>query len=74
MKQPHIGMKVIRKRDGATGIVTERSLCVPTVAHPGIYGKTIISVRLDDANLNRQAGGDQVGDLGWLKSNFKEQK
>ncbi len=66
-----IGTKVVRKQDGATGVIIERSLCVPSVAHPGIYGKTIVSVRLDNADWNRQAGGDQVGDLGWLKSNFK---
>ena len=65
-----IGTKVIRKRDGATGMIVNRTLCVPSVAHPGIYGKTIVSIRLDNADWNSQAGGDQVGDLSWLKSNF----
>lgn len=69
-----IGTKVIRKRDGATGTIVSRSLSISSIAHPGIYGKTIVSVRLDNADWNGQAGGDQVGDLGWLKSYFKEAK
>ena len=69
-----VGTKVERKRDRAMGAIIKRELCVPSVSHPGIYGKTIVTVRLDNADWNRQAGGDQVGDLGWLKSNFKIQK
>lgn len=65
-----VGARVIRKRDGATGQIVSRDLAVPSTARPGVFGTTIVAVRLDDASLNRQAGGDQVGDLGWLKSYF----
>jgi hypothetical protein len=66
-----VGTLVVRKRDGATGRVVDRRLAVPSVAHPGIYGKTLLSVRLDDTDLRKAAGGDMVGDLSWFASNFK---
>ncbi len=66
-----IGQRVERKRDGAAGVIVARSLAVPSVAHPGIYGKTVVSIRLDDQTLRANAGGDMVGDLSWLKSNFR---
>lgn len=69
-----IGTRVTRKRDGATGTVTERQLVVPSVAHPGIYGKTTVTIRLDDEALRAKAGGDMTGDLGWANSNFKKEK
>jgi hypothetical protein len=69
-----IGTKVIRKRDGATGEIVYRELAVPSIAHPGVYGKITVSIRLDDDCLWKAAGGDMVGDLGWLKSLFKVAK
>lgn len=68
---PSIGTRVVRKRDEATGVIISRVISVPSVVHTGVYGKMIFSVRLDNADWNRQAGGDQVGDLGWLKSYFR---
>ena len=68
-----VGVRVTRKRDGAPGVVVNRSLCVPSVAHPGIYGKTVLSIRLDDAALAAAAGGDMVGDLSWFTSCFRVQ-
>ncbi len=67
----NVGVRVTRKRDGAPGVVVERYLTVPSVAHPGIYGKTVLSIRLDDAELARMAGGDMAGDLSWFASNFR---
>ena len=69
-----IGERVARKRDGATGVIVGRTLVVPSVAHPGIYGKTVVSVRLDDTELAAKVGGDMDGDLGWLRSYFAVRK
>lgn len=66
-----VGTRVTRKRDGATGVVVDRRLAVPSVAHPGIYGKTVLGIRLDDVALAKAAGGDMVGDLSWFTSNFR---
>lgn len=66
-----IGMRVQRKRDGAVGSIVGWKLAVPSVAHPGVYGKTIVTIRLDDAALRAAAGGDMTGDLSWARSNFK---
>jgi hypothetical protein len=60
-----IGTKVTRKRDGLTGTISERVLCVPSVAHPGIYGKTVLTIHFEDGSH------DSTGDLGWFRSNFK---
>ena len=65
-----VGMVVRRKRDNARGVVVSQETSVPSVAHPGVYGKTIVSIRLDDPELRQSAGGDMTGDLSWLKSNF----
>jgi hypothetical protein len=66
-----VGTRVERKRDKAQGAIVDRSLVVPSVAHPGIYGKTVLSIRLDDPQLRHNAGGDMVGDLSWFTSNFR---
>lgn len=65
-----VGCQVQRKRDGATGVVVGRALAVPSVAMPGIYGKTVLTIRLDDPALRQAAGGDQTGDLSWFVSNW----
>jgi hypothetical protein len=66
-----VGTRVTRKRDGATGTISSRALAVPSVAHPGVYGKTILGILLDDAALRQAAGGEMVGDLNWFTSNFR---
>jgi hypothetical protein len=66
-----VGTLVVRKRDGAVGIIVKRELVVPLVAHPGHWGKTVVSIRLADDALRAAAGGDMAGDLSWARSNFK---
>lgn len=65
------GRYVTRKRDSAIGEVIEVSLSAPSTPHPGVWGKTIIVIRLQDQTLREAAGGDMTGDLGWFRSNFK---
>lgn len=65
------GTKVIRKRDNATGVVTRIATATSSTAHPGPFGKTIISIMLDDQKLAKQAGGEMIGDRAWFKSFFK---
>jgi hypothetical protein len=65
-----IGTRVVRKRDSATGVITSRVLSVSPVSRPGVFGQTVVGVTLDDAALRAAAGGEMVGELGWLKSNF----
>jgi hypothetical protein len=60
-----IGTKVTGKWNGRTGTVVDRSLSVPSVAHPGIWGKTVVTVRFNDG------GFDATGDRGWFRSNFR---
>jgi hypothetical protein len=66
-----VGTRFERKRDGATGTVVDRFASVPSVAHPGIYGKTLLALRLDDETLRAAAGGDMTGDLSWFASLFR---
>jgi hypothetical protein len=68
VSKDYVGTRVARKRDGATGKVVKQALAVSPFSRPGVYGTTVVTVRLDDDALNARAGGDQVGDLGWLKS------
>lgn len=64
-----VGKRIVRKRDGATGSVSDVSeVCTRGVAFPF---KTLVHVRLDSTLLADAVGGDMVGDLGWFKSYFR---
>jgi len=72
MMKPAKGLVVIRKRDGATATIVGRSeMFTRGVRFPF---KTIVEVLLDDEALRLRAGGTMSGDLGWLRSEFKEAK
>jgi len=63
------GTRVIRKRDGAPGVIVRRHA---VVSRPFGTVTTLLDVRLDDAALRLAAGGDMTGDLGWFASNFRK--
>lgn len=65
------GMAIVNKRDGGTATVVGVALSVPSVAHPGPWGKIIVTVRRDDPAEAAKRGGDQTGDLSWFKSEWK---
>ena len=67
-----VGLALVRKSDNARGTIVARALAVSSFSRPGVYGKVVVTVRLDDAGKRASAGGDMVGDLGWLRSHFRK--
>lgn len=65
------GRHVARKRDGAIGEVIAVDLAVPSRAHPGVWGKTVITIHYQDQLVQDAVGGDATGDLSWFRSHFK---
>jgi hypothetical protein len=65
------GQRVERKRDGATGTIEVSESFTRGVRFPF---KTIITVRFDDSEVQRRAGGPSVGDLSWFRSNYREER
>jgi hypothetical protein len=67
-----VGTRCQRKCDGAAGVIVNRTQAATSRPLPGVYGKTLLSVRLDDETL--RAAGDMTGDLSWFTSNFTYQR
>jgi hypothetical protein len=69
---PFKGQQVRRKKDNELAIVLSVSLAVPSMAHPGPFGKTVVTLRLCNETLALAVGGDQTGDLSWFRQYWKE--
>jgi hypothetical protein len=68
--RPAVGLLLSRRRDGALATVVAVELCVPSVSRPGVYGKTLVTVRYLDPAVAQAVGGDAAGDLAWFRSHF----
>jgi hypothetical protein len=70
IKRLRVDLPVVRLRDGATGRVVRVETSSWRRPVPGF--KALYVVRLDDAALAARAGGDMVGDAGWVRTYFGE--